>query len=245
MTSHWKCKKYGLMILSVILVSAIGLFNSTPNAQAQHDRRISTKNTRSVTVHSKVFVDSRYHHNHPYPVRGQAFRTLPPDHRVVVHGRDRFYFSRGVWYRPYGRRYVVVAPPVGLFVPFLPPAYVTIWVNGIPYYYANRVYYMQSAGGYVVVDPPRDVVIQTPPDGKEYDEEEAAGNRLFIYPREGQSEEQQADDRYACHQWAVQQTGFDPTQIQERISPADKDRFSADYRRAWAACLESRGYTVR
>jgi hypothetical protein len=139
---------------------------------------------------------------------------------------------------------VVVAPPVGLFVPFLPFAYVTIWANGIPYYYANRVYYMQSAGGYVVVDPPRDVVVQTPPDEEGY-EEEAVGDRMFIYPREGQSEEQQADDRYACHQWAVQQTGFDPTQIQKQISPADKDRLGTDYRKAMAACLESRGYTVR
>ncbi|HON59761.1 MAG TPA: DUF6515 family protein [Smithella sp.] len=244
MTSHWNFKKYCMVFLSVILASAIGLFDLAQNAQAQHPRRTPSQTIKRAPDRSKSFLDSRYRHNHSYPVRGQAFRSLPPDHRVAVHGRDRYYFSRGVWYRPYGRHYVVVAPPVGLFVPFLPFAYVTIWANGIPYYYANRVYYMQSAGGYVVVDPPRDVVVQTPPDEEGYDEG-TADSPMFIYPREGQSEEQQADDRYACHQWAVQQTGFDPTQVTSGPLPENRAQLSTDYQRATAACLESRGYTVR
>lgn len=33
----------------------------------------------------------------------------------------------------------------------------------------------------------------------------------FVYPRAGQSEQQQSQDRYECHQWAVSQTGFDPS----------------------------------
>ena len=33
----------------------------------------------------------------------------------------------------------------------------------------------------------------------------------FAYPRAGQSEQQQSKDRYECHQWAVSQTGFDPS----------------------------------
>lgn len=32
----------------------------------------------------------------------------------------------------------------------------------------------------------------------------------FVYPAAGQSSEQQHKDEYACHQWAVEQTGFDP-----------------------------------
>jgi hypothetical protein len=34
---------------------------------------------------------------------------------------------------------------------------------------------------------------------------------LFIYPNQGQSEEQQSRDHFECHSWAVQQTGFDPS----------------------------------
>lgn len=33
----------------------------------------------------------------------------------------------------------------------------------------------------------------------------------FAYPSKGQSPEQQKQDAYECHMWAVQQTGFDPT----------------------------------
>lgn len=33
----------------------------------------------------------------------------------------------------------------------------------------------------------------------------------FIYPKAGQSEQQQSKDRYECHEWAVSQTGFDPS----------------------------------
>jgi hypothetical protein len=39
----------------------------------------------------------------------------------------------------------------------------------------------------------------------------AWAQQLFIYPLRGQSEQQQQQDRFECHQWAVQQTGFDPT----------------------------------
>jgi hypothetical protein len=33
----------------------------------------------------------------------------------------------------------------------------------------------------------------------------------FVYPQNGQSAEQQQQDEYECHAWAVQQTGYDPT----------------------------------
>lgn len=39
----------------------------------------------------------------------------------------------------------------------------------------------------------------------------AAETDLFIYPNMGQSPEQQKTDRYECHVWAAQQSGFDPS----------------------------------
>jgi uncharacterized protein YcfJ len=38
---------------------------------------------------------------------------------------------------------------------------------------------------------------------------------MMIYPAKGQSAEQQQKDEFECHQWAVQQTGFDPTKTQQ------------------------------
>ena len=36
---------------------------------------------------------------------------------------------------------------------------------------------------------------------------------MYVYPSKGQSQEQQDKDRYDCHRWAVQQTGFDPSRV--------------------------------
>jgi hypothetical protein len=37
--------------------------------------------------------------------------------------------------------------------------------------------------------------------------------RLYYYPKAGQTVEQQSRDHYECYNWAVQQTGFDPNDI--------------------------------
>jgi hypothetical protein len=217
-----KCLAFGLMLALFLGMTLSGL---TRAAQAA-DRG----------PHPREFHDSRYHLDRSYPVRGQVIRELPRDRRVVVHGGARYYFSGGVWYRPRVSGFAIVVPPVGLFVPFLPPYYATIWVLGVPYYYANEVYYAHRGDGYVVVEPPKgEEVSQAPP----------AAEHLFIYPRLGQSEKQQADDRYACHNWAVSQTGFDPTQPPGATPEAQKGEKRADYQRAMNACLDGRGYTVK
>jgi len=54
--------------------------------------------------------------------------------------------------------------------------------------------------GCVVAPPVRTVAVPGP-----------RPQRLFVYPARGQSPDQLARDRYQCHVWAVQQTGFDPS----------------------------------
>ena len=96
--------------------------------------------------------DSRYYS----PRRGYVVHQLPPRHRVVHHHGHRYYYGGGAWYRPYGSRYVVVDPPVGLVVSFLPQFGSTLHVGGVPYYRAGPVYYVWNprARGYVVTDRP-------------------------------------------------------------------------------------------
>jgi hypothetical protein len=36
--------------------------------------------------------------------------------------------------------------------------------------------------------------------------------QVYFYPKEGQTKEQQSRDHYECYNWAMQQTGFDPSQ---------------------------------
>ena len=49
----------------------------------------------------------------------------------------------------------------------------------------------------------------------------AQSNGMYIYPSKNQSQKQQDKDRYECHSWAVEQTGFDPT----NVSPNNPDAF--------------------
>ena len=195
---------------------------------------------REHEFHEHQFLDARYHHDRYYPPHGYAFGALPPGPRVVVHGGVQFYFAAGVWYRPEGPgRFVVVAPPIGIVVPVLPPFYATVWVGAVPYYYANDVYYLQGPQGYTVVaPPPSNVIVEQPPPSNVA---QAPQDQLFIYPRQGQSEQRQATDRYECHRWAVTQTGYDPT-LSPGGAPAQKH---AEYQRAMTACLDGRGYTVK
>jgi hypothetical protein len=42
--------------------------------------------------------------------------------------------------------------------------------------------------------------------------------QVYFYPQQGQTPEQQSRDHYECYNWAVQQTGYDPSQ--SSIPPA-------------------------
>jgi OmpA family protein len=56
----------------------------------------------------------------------------------------------------------------------------------------------------------------------------SAQTDMFIYPGKGQDQAQQDKDRYECHSWAVQQTGFDPTRPQSaNAQPASQSRSSS------------------
>jgi outer membrane lipoprotein SlyB len=45
----------------------------------------------------------------------------------------------------------------------------------------------------------------------------AAADDLYVYPSQGQTDEQLGQDRFACHQWAVKASGFDPSAFAELV----------------------------
>lgn len=53
---------------------------------------------------------------------------------------------------------------------------------------------------------------------------ESAHAELMIYPAKGQKPEQQQKDESECHQWAVEQTGFDPSIAQEAPPQEEKQK---------------------
>ena len=204
---------------------------------------------------SGAHYDARYSPNRYYTSPGVRVAEVPGRPYGVAHGGGHYYYSGGIWYAPYGPHYVVVGPPVGVFVPVLPPFYTTVWFTGVPYYYANNTYYTYAGPqGYEVVDPPGDPssAVQGP-QGPPYPGApppapgggHPEGEDIFVYPQQGQSPDQQANDRYDCHKWASSQTGFDPTQAGGGVAPEETVARGEDYRRAMRACLEGRGYSVR
>lgn len=181
-----------------------------------------------VSVGVQLNFDSRYHHDHYYPGPGHVATVLPHGAVVVAHRDDRFYFHGGVWYRPWHRGYRVIAPPVGIVIPVLPPAYVTLRIGGLPYYYANGVYYtpVSSGPGYVVVQPPAgaDSAQPAPPPAPVRPDP-------IIYPRNGQSAQQTEADRQECNRWATSQ----PSAMND----------ASVFNRAVEACMDGRGYSMR
>ena len=136
---------------------------------------------------------------------------------------------------------------LGLFVGALPWYYSTYWWGGVPYYYADSTYYVynDSAGQYQSVAPPAEIAeqAQQDPNAQNANQGAPAGGapgagpastaQIFMYPKNGQSPEVQAQDRIECDRWASQQTG------------ANASGRSPDYFRANSACLDARGYSVK
>ncbi len=167
---------------------------------------------------------------------GEPVRVLPNRHeRIRVNNRPYFYRS-GIFYEPRSSGYVVIRAPLGARVRSLPTGYISFGLGTRRYFYVNTTYYLwdDRSRDYVVVEPPEraEAAMQS-------SIEVANAAELFVYPKNGQSEEQRDQDRYECHRWAKSQTNYDPSLANQPASLAP------DYRRAISACLEGRGYTVR
>lgn len=224
----------GLLTLSLLapLVGPAGRASADERFERDHDR-------------GHVVFDDRFHHGRYYPRRGEIVHVLPPGYRTFYYGGHPFFFVGGVWYAPGPDGFIVTVPPAGLVVSVLPPFATTVWLGGRPYYYADDVYYQWQPGmnAYEVVAPPAGAdqpgaPPATPPS-------QPPGDDFFIYPKNGQSQEQQSQDRYECHSWAVKQTGFDPTKPDGGVPPDQNGAKRDQYRRAMTACLEARGYSVQ
>jgi hypothetical protein len=105
------------------------------------------------------------------------------------------------------------------------------WGAPRPYWYGGSPYYVGYAAptwGAAPASARKQPVAQAP-------------SQLMVYPKNGQSEYQQATDRYECYRWAVSELGYDPTTAGSPTAPRDL----TDYNRAQTACLTARGYSVK
>ena len=162
---------------------------------------------------------------------GNVVERFPGQHWQVPYRGQNYYFSGGYWYRPQGPRYIVVQPPYGLRVGFLPDYAREVWFGSTLMFLAAGAYYayQPATRDYIVVQPP--TVYQQP----------ASNNyEMVAYPMNGQSPAQIGQDRYDCYRWAVEQSGFDPA----KATYAPAAQVVQAYRQAQGSCLSSRGYQV-
>jgi hypothetical protein len=227
-------------ILTAILAAAFAVPALAQRAGA-HPRAHPGAGGRAASAAHEHY-DGRFSNNHYYYDRGYTVRRPPPGSIGDLRGPHggRYWYHRGNWYRRNGAAWVVWGAPIGVYVPWLPSYFTTVWWYGVPYYYANDTYYVWDSdrSQYQVVAPPAGIeqgaTTQAPP-----------SDRLFAYPDKGQSAEQQSQDEYECHRSASAQSGFDPTLPGGGVPAEQAVQKRNDYFRADAACLKARGYTVR
>jgi hypothetical protein len=167
---------------------------------------------------------------------GHEIRRLPRGQVRISVGPERYHYYDGMFFRPLHPGYVVVTAPIGARVRTLPLGYISFAIGPRNYFYVNSTYYLWEprTREYVVVEEPDGAA-----DRLEAAQEPSDAVSMFVYPNEGQDQQQTRKDRYECHLWAAEQSGYDPTYSNQ---PAE---LRGDYRRAMTACLEGRGYTVR
>jgi len=165
---------------------------------------------------------SSFHYATPHYFARPSYAYAPAWHRYNWHG--------GYWHGAYWpRAYYYSGFP--WFLAALPIGYTTFWYGSVPYYYVNDGYYTWNASdnGYVATLPPPVV------NSDDNVSSDTGSGRVFAYPKQGQSEQQQAVDEQECRTWASDHAG----------DQAGASVSSSDYRRAITACLEGRGYSAK
>ena len=163
---------------------------------------------------------------------GNVVDRFPGQHWQVPYRGQNYYFSGGYWYRPQGPRYIVVQPPYGIRVGFLPDYAREVWFGSTLMFLAAGAYYayQPATRDYIVVQPPAN-----------YQQPASNDYEMVADPINGQSPAQIGQDRYDCYRWAVEQSGFDPAKATYAPAP----QVVQTYRQAQGSCLSSRGYQVR
>lgn len=223
----------GLSLAALVsLLLGMPLANAESRAEQHHKQQRSTEKPVSDRA-TRVPAARRIKH----PPVGRTVQRLPSKHQSIRVKQKTYRYHNGAFYRP-GRDnlFVVVRAPLGARVQRIPQGYISFYIGPRHYFYSNYTYYLWDT-------PTREYIVVEEPVGAEnavVTASETAYGELYVYPNQGQTDEQRDRDRYDCYLWASKETGFDPGD-----HAADVGETAIDYRRALSACLEGRGYTVK
>ena len=216
-------------------------------------------------------VSYRYHEGVWFEPRGAAFLvtappiglvvpTLPSYATTVAHGGDTYVYCNSTYYRPRPDLggYEVVNDPadttpqaafqfVGGALPPKPtaaPAAPGTPPQSAPAQVTGPVPVPVSTAGFSAVTASQVSAPAALPAAAPSTAAAATSvPKVFLYPKNGQSTDQQARDRSECYRFAVSQSGFDPMRVTQGAPP--NAELQSDYERAQGACFEARGYASR
>jgi hypothetical protein len=114
----------------------------------------SRRDYRPAGDHRKPSPQIRHDKGHRTVVK-HVVHTIPTRHAVILHGRDRYHYHSGRFYRPWNSGFILVRPPIGLVVLSIPLGSRTVISAGISYHVFGDVYYRRVPAGYQVVEPIR------------------------------------------------------------------------------------------
>ncbi|MEM6799767.1 MAG: DUF6515 family protein [Bacteroidota bacterium] len=77
-----------------------------------------------------------------YSAEGQFIRRIPKNAERFKMGGKPFYMHEGVFYKPQKRGYVIIPPPIGMRVKFVPRGARHLQIDGLDYYEINGTYYL-------------------------------------------------------------------------------------------------------
>ena len=98
----------------------------------------------SIGISARAQKQRRYQQARYYPAVQRYYTSIPGPYMSINYGGNPYYYSAGVFYRPYNGYYNVVVPPYGIRVSSLPPAYYPVVTGGNPYYYSNGTFYRSN-----------------------------------------------------------------------------------------------------
>ena len=168
------------VIFLIVLIIATTLVYDKADAQRRRVRRKFRKERRqdrrrvvrrANRRRNRRIVRRRFRRSRlVYRVRPARRRVavLPTGHIVLTHRTRRYYYHRGLFYRPLDGRYVVVAAPRGIRIRTLPVGYYTVMAGPATYYYYQGMYYTRVTTGnetaYEVTKPPTGAVVPNLPE---------------------------------------------------------------------------------
>jgi len=80
----------------------------------------------------------------PSPKFGMQVEAIPNESLAFHIGPTSYYYYKGIYYRPYGTGFMVIAAPMGAVVYQLPPGATRTEIDGEKYYESNGTYYKEG-----------------------------------------------------------------------------------------------------